>query len=385
MAARSLAADWSAKTSLSETVEANNNFFLTTAPKGNLYASTSAVFAELAARTPTWRYFVNGDFAYIRYLGPGAADTSLTTLTQNGLSLNAEYPGRQLGDKLSFVTSWRRQDTAAAQLNDIGIATTQGEMSTILAGGSFTKQLSAIDTLAFGATGSMVEFTGGNAQPYRNLTTGPTWTRSMNSITDWVSLGEFSWTVREDASRSETKFIRALSGFRLRPSSRLRVSASIGFGIVSGTGASGVANTFGSPVAGFGTVQPGNEGTVAGWLADAQVTYKLLNDVELSANASRSITPGVLGFLSLRTSYGLGVSHTINASSSISLRGEMTRSSDFGASSDYWTASAAYEKRLTREWRTNLSYVYRQRTSDVQSVSSNAVIVVLARDVVLLP
>ena len=385
IASPSLAVDWFAKTSFSETTEANNNFFLGPAPKGILYSSTSAVFVEAGVRTPTSRYILNGDFAYIHYMGPGAADTSLTNITQNGVNLTAEYTGHQPGDRLTFVTSWRRQDTTAAQINDIGVATAQGEMSTILLGSNFTKQLSTVDTLAFGVTGSMVDFTGGSAQPYRNLTTGPTWTHRLNSTVDWVSLTEFSWTVREDSSNSDTKFTRAMSGVQLRPTSRLKVSASAGFGIVSGTGTNTTASIFAPSVVGFGSFQQGNGGTVVGWLADGLVAYRLWGTTDLTATASRSISPGVLGDLSLRTTYGLGVVHAINATSSIYLRGDLSKITATGTSFDFWSASAAYEKRLTREWRTNLSYVYRQRVSDTQSASSNGVTFVLARDVTLLP
>lgn len=385
VASLSLAADWSARTSLSETVEVNDNYFLTPVPKGVLFGSTSAVFAELAARTPTSRYIFNGDFAYIHYAGPGAADTSLTNITQNGVSLSAEYAGHQPGDRLGFVTSWRRQDVTAAQLNDIGVATAQGEASTILVGGSFNKQLSAIDTLAFSATGTTTEITGGNASAFRNLTTGPTWTRTLNSIAEWVSLADLSWTVRDDSSQSETKLTRAMTGFRLHPTARLRVSASAGFGVVTGTGANTAASIFGSPVAGFGSIQPGNGGTVVGWLADGIVAYRLWGTTELTAAASRAITPGVLGDLSLRTSFGLAVNHTLNATSSILLKGDLTKVTASGGSFDFWTASVAYERRLTREWRANVSYAYRQRISDMQSVSSNGVTFVLARDVTLLP
>ena len=380
----SVAADWSAKTSLSETFEINDNFFLATNPRGTLYGSTSALFVDLSARTPTSRYTLNGDFAYINYMGRGAADTPLTTFTQSGVNLTAEYSGRQPGDRLAFVTSWRRQNIATAQINDIGFATAQGEISTILVGSNLTKQLSAVDSLAFGVTASTVEPTGSNAQPYRNLSLGPTWTRQINSITDWVSLTDLSWTVRDDASKSETKFTRALTGFRLRPVSRLKLSASVGFGIVSSSGVDATAGLFGSSIAGFGAAQQGN-GSVVGYLADGQAVYQLWNTTDLTATVSRSIAPGVLGNLSLRTGYGIGLAHKVNNSSSISMKAELTKTSAVGANSDFWTVAAAYEKRLSREWRTNFSYIYRERISSLPSVSSNSFTFVLARDVTLLP
>lgn len=383
--ASSRAAEWSGTTSLSETFEANNNFFLTTAPKGILYGSTSALFVDLSARTPTSRYGLNGDFAYINYLGPGAADASLTSFTQNGVSLTAEYSGHQPADKLTFVTTWRRQNIATAQINDIGIATAQGEINSISAGSNFVKQLSAADTLSFAATESMVEPTGSNASPYHNLTVGPTWRRELNSITDWVSLTDLSWTVQDGSSKSDTKFTRALTGFNLRPTPRLKLSASVGFGVVSSSGAGTIAGIFGQPIAGFGTFQSGQGSVVVGYLADGQATYQLSNTTDLTATASRAISPGVLGELSLRTTYGLGMSEKVNSSSSIFINGALSKVSTSGSNFDFWTASIAYEKRLSREWRTNVSYNYRQRISSSQSISSNAFTFVLARDVTLLP
>lgn len=380
LASPSLAADWFAKTSFSQTVEANDNFFLSTNPKGNTYASTSAVFVETAARFPTSQYIFNGDFAYIRYLGPGAADASLTRLTQNGVSLNAEYAGHRPGDKLNFTASWRQQDIATAQLNDIGVVTAQGELSTITFGSSVNKQLSAVDSLSFNVLGSSVTGT----QPFRTLNTGSTWTRALSPIADGYALGDFSWTMREDATNSETKFTRVLTGLRLRPSTRLRIYTSGGVGIVSGTSATATPGIFGAPVAGSGTVQPGNGGAVVDWLADILMAYKLLNSTEMTVSAGRAITPGVLGDLSLRTSYSLGVNHTVNATSSVNVNAGLTKTGGSGTTSDFWTAGASYERRLTREWRTNLSYNYRKRISDSPTVTSNSVVFVLARDVTLL-
>lgn len=385
MASASPAADWSATTSLSETFEVNDNFFLATNPKGSLYGSTSALFVDLSARTPTSRYTLNGDMAYIHYMGPGAADTPLTTLTQSGVSLTAEYSGHQPGDKLAVMTSWRRQDIATAQINDIGVATAQGEISTILVGSNFTKQLSAVDSLTVGATASTVEPTGSNAQPYRNLTFGPTWTRGLNSITDWVSLVDLSWKVRDDASKSDTKLTRVLTGLRLRPTSRLKVTASIGLGVVNSSGADATLGLLGPSIAGFGTIQQVHGSVFVGYLADGQAVYQLWNTTDLTATASHSVTPGVLGELSLRTSYGLGLTHKVNNSSSISVKTEWTKTSALGANSEFWTVGAAYEKRLSREWRTNFSYLHRERTASLQSVGSNAFTFVLARDVTLLP
>jgi hypothetical protein len=125
-------------------------------------------------------------------------------------------------------------------------------------------------------------------------------------------------------------------------------------------------------------------------LWDVQAAYKLWSLTELSVSASQSITPGVLGDLSQRMTFGIGLTHSINSISSVLFNGQVTQfnagSGQSGSNaSDFWTASASYTRRLTREWRTQLTYSYRRRDSDANSVSSNSFVMVLARDMTLLP
>src|SRR5208337_4336211 len=139
-----LAADWSVKSSLSETLEANSNLYLIEAPKGVTFNSLSAFFLTLDARTKTSRFSINGDVSYYQYFGPGAADLPLQDFTQNGLSFQFEQTGNTAGDKLAVSASWRRQDIAASQFNDIAAVTARGESNTYSTSASLSRQLTTL-------------------------------------------------------------------------------------------------------------------------------------------------------------------------------------------------------------------------------------------------
>jgi hypothetical protein len=384
-AAPALAVDLSVKSSLNESFEVNDNYFLVSTPKGTTYSPLTSVFLDVLARTPTTRYELNGDLGYTRYLGPGAEDTSLTTVKQDDLNFNFEHTGHA-GDKVGLSAWWRQQDLATAQLNDIGVVAARGEMNSHGIVGNVYRQLNAIDSLAFFATGTSVNFTSSTAVPYVNLTTGVTGKHGLNPSTEMFVSADLNWTVQQDQAGLDTKLWRALTGVKVQPTPRLSLFGSVGVGVVT-TGQDGLAGIVGVPLSSAPGAIATHLGTSVGLLAEAQVAYKLRSTTELSWTAARSITPDVLGNLSQRTSYGIGLTHVINSVSSLSFAGSRTgvaASGEFGAST-FWTANVSYARRLTKEWRTQLTYNYRRRDDDRGSASSNALVLVLARDMTLLP
>jgi hypothetical protein len=382
-AAPALAIDLSVKSSLSETLEANNNYFLLPQPKGATYNSLSAINLDVAARTPTSRYTFNGDFSYSSYLGPGAEEAPIRSVTQNGFNVGVEHAGKVTGDKLNLSGSWRRQDVASAQLSDVGAATAGGEVSTYGISGNVNRQLSSTDSLALSAAGSSASFTSSSAAPFVNLTTGATWSHRIDPTKDLTVAADLNWTIRDGEAQSDTKFWKVTTGMQMRPTSRLSLSGSFGVGLVHTQGVPSTAPQ--DPFATFDSV-----GTAVARLWDVQAAYKLWSVTGLSMSASQSITPGTLGSLSQRTTFGIGLSHSINSISSLSFNGQLTRFNAGGEqvgsnAADFWSATASYSRSLTREWRTQLIYSYRLRNSGANSVSSNSLVMVLARDMILLP
>ena len=66
-----LAWDWSLYSTLSETVELNNNQFMNTAPTGGTLGSYTTLSANAVGLTSTSRLTLDGDIGYQKYWGPG--------------------------------------------------------------------------------------------------------------------------------------------------------------------------------------------------------------------------------------------------------------------------------------------------------------------------
>jgi hypothetical protein len=307
----------------------------------------------------------------------------LHEVTQNGLNFGFEQSGKA-GDKLGLSTSWRRQDLATAQLADIGTVTARGEINTYAVSGNVARQLSPSDELALSAIGTSVSFNSSNVAPYSNLTTSAVWKRQLGPSTNISTSAEFNWTVREDQTHSDTKFWRFMTGVQTRPTSRLTLNGAVGVGVVN---ASEGAFSVGGAIPQLPLDQTGAS---ASMLADLQAAYKLGRTTQLSVNTSRGITPGVLGDLSQRTSFGMGLTQDINALSSVSVSAQFIQFTAPGGqggsqAADFWTADVTYLRRITREWRSQLSYTYRQRNDGLHAVNSNAFVLRVARDMTLVP
>jgi hypothetical protein len=383
-----LASDLTIKSNQSETLEANDNYFLRPVPKGNTYVPVITASVDASGRNPTTRYDLHGDLSYTKYFGPGAADASLPNVKEDGVSFFLEHVGDPIGDKVN-VTGWsRRQDVATAQLNDLGVVTASGEFSTTGIAGGLYRQVSAIDSLTLSVTSTKTDFTSSSGVPFVNLTTGAYWKRRIGPSTDLTASAEFNWTIQDNQAQQDTKFWKGLTGVRMQPTSRLSLSGSAGVGVVSSSQA-GLAGIAAPPVPGS-TPTFGASGLSIGVLAEAQAVYKLKKTTQLSLSASRSIAPDVLGALSQRTSYGIGLTQAINAASNLSFGGALTQtppsSGQSGSSpSNFWTANVTYSRRLAPEWGAQLTYNYRRNEIEGSRIISNALVLVLARDMTIRP
>ena len=65
-----LATDWALNSTLSQTVELNDNPFLRAVAAGTL-SSYSTILANATARTPTSKFSFDGNISYQKYWGPG--------------------------------------------------------------------------------------------------------------------------------------------------------------------------------------------------------------------------------------------------------------------------------------------------------------------------
>jgi hypothetical protein len=373
LACPSFAADWSADTSLSQSVEASDNRQLATSPLGGTITSLSTLSLNVTARTPTSRFDFNGDVNYTAYAGPGAAN--INNALGNNLSLRYEEK-RKLFDYY-IVGAWNRSDASTVQLQQFGFSTLSGEVNTYSLTGGSRFDLTARDTLIFSASGAYSQFAADSSTTTSNQTSA-TWSHQLSPRTDWNTSVRFNWTSREGGSISETMLWTAMTGLRTDLTPRLSFIGNAGAGVATGSGGSA------API--FGSALDAAGGAASDWLADARLVYSMKN-TQFSIFASKSVSPTTFGEFTSSYIGGFGVRHDINWYSNLDFSGSFSRISAASTGTyDLYSASVAYSYQLARDWNAQLSYRYAQRLSATQGMAqSNTVLGRITYNYTLLP
>ena len=415
-----LAANFAIKGSTSETLTASDNEFLkggssssassgsastsgtTNGPAGPTYKSTTAGMLDFLAETPTTRYLFDTHFSYFKYFGPGAADTDLTW----GTPANARYTIVHTTklDTFNLGASWNRVDVATTQLAQTGNATGRGSADTYHAFGGVTHDLSRLDTISWSADGSTISYTDPSQTPYVDVTSTLTWTHSLSQLTTLNNSVYFDWLSEQNAQDSQRLFWRLQTGAQSQLTHRLKVSGNIGVVFVnayqkgSALASSGVQAA--PPPAGPQSTSTAGStpfqiqvGAANALVGDIGLTFQATKTTTISLTAAQSIMPTITGQLQQSTTVGLNISHEINRLADLSAfaqfaesnsSGQIGQSSTSATNSFFYTASINYSYKLTRDWRTNLSYTYRQRDDSTGTARSNTVLFSLSRDLNLL-
>ncbi len=224
----SFAADWSASTRFSQSVEANDNRPLTSPPAKESYEFASQLMLSTIARLPGMRFEADADVSYRTLAGPGADDS--TSPMDNGVRLKAEKIDKLTKYYLQGV--WRRQDATSAQIADSGIVIVNGDINTYIVEAGLSRIVSPIDTVTWSITGKSVDFSGSStASPFVDTTSTGTWTRHLNPTTDVFALAQTEWIARDDTAHTDTLFARALVGLDARLTKQLTFKGSVGAGL----------------------------------------------------------------------------------------------------------------------------------------------------------
>ena len=386
VASGAFAADVSIKGNVSETVDASNNYFLTNTPSGSTVRSSTAGTLDVLARTSTTQYLLDSHYSYYRYFGPGAADAGgLVWGTPASARFSIDHTTELA--KYNIAASWSRVDATQTQLAQSGVATIRGSINTFTANGGVTRDLGRIDSVSWTANASKVSYTDPNQTPYVDVTTMASWNHNLTQTTTLTNSVSFDWFSADDIAESQRLFWKMTTGLQSKLSSRLTFTGNVGFAFVNS-----YQNGVAQPIIPFGSFQP-QVGTGNGWLGDIALNYDLLKTTTVSLTAAHAITPLITGQLQLSDTVGLTLTHKINSASNLTFSTQFSYlpassgssfTSNQSSPSDFFTASVAYGYQLTREWRTNLSYAYRQRNDDTGLARSSTVTFVLSRDLTIL-
>jgi hypothetical protein len=370
LACPSFAADWSADTSLSQSVEFSDNRQLASSTLGGTITSISSLLLNVTARTPTSRFDFNGNVNYTAYAGPGAANQENVL----GNSLRARYEQKFKRFDYYFSGSWTRTDASTVQLEEFGFVTLSGEINTYTINAGSRIDLTARDTLTLSSSGNFSQFAFDGGTSTSNVTSA-LWSHRLNPNTDWNTSVQFNWVSRDGSTSSQTSLWTVLTGFRTDLTPRLTLVLNGGAGIAPpGSGSAG-------SVLGDATSATGE--TSADWLGNARLIYSLKN-TQFAIFAAKTVSPTTFGEFQQSLTAGVSVRHDINWQSSVSVNGSFARTTAASTGEyDLYTASTSYSYRITRDWDAQLSYSYKYRVSP--TAQSNTVIGRLTYNYTILP
>ena len=278
-------------------------------------------------------------------------------------------------------------DTATTNLAQSGVASGHGSTNTFSANGGFTRDLGRIDSVSWTANASTVSSTDTTQSPYVDVTTMASWNHNLSQTTTLTNSVSFDWFSEDNTAESQRLFWKIMTGLQSTLSSRLRFTGHVGLAFVNS-----YQNGGAQPILPSGSFQP-QVGTGNGWLGDVALSYDLLKTTTISLTAAHTISPLLTGQLQLSDTAGLTLNHRINNASNLTFSTQFsylpaTSGSSFASNqsspSEFFTASVTYGYQLTREWRSSLSYMYRQRNDDTGIARASTITFVLSRDLTLL-
>ena len=388
------AVDWSIRSTQSETVELNDNQFLRASPAASL-GSYSTLTANAEARTPTTSFNFDGDGSYKKYWGPGVDGTPSEFLNYG---FRARYEVTEKGnfDREFVEANWRQQSTALALLSDLGVVTNVGGfLDTLTATGGIDRSVTARDSLSLFATSTRTSYepsSGGT--PFTDTTARGTWRHNLSSITAGTASSEVELLNYDNAFNTRIQIYRNQAGVEATLSSVLSFRGNIGAAyLITDGGANSLALT--------GANTSSGSSSIADWIGDAVLTYRMLKNTTLTLIANQSIGPSIVGSLFKTDSVTLGLAHTINARSTLSFSANASRQIST-SSTDFASASATYGYELDREWTAQLTYRYLHRFATMGTVlfdpitgtptvsgtgpaNSNSVMLVVSHNYTVLP
>ncbi len=397
------AVDWALNSTLSETVELNDNPFLRALAAGSL-SSYSNIATDATARTPTSKFTFNGNAGYQKYWG-SAVDGVQSENLNGGVNLHYETFEKNSSDRQYLDASWHRSSTAFALLGQLGILTnTRGFIDATSVGGGIDRSITALDTISLSARSTYTSYDPGmGGTPFTDTAASGTWRRRINSSTSLSASSEAEFLLFDNALNTDIMILRETGGIDATLSSRLAFRGNAGV-VYTRTERGNPAFSLPSPA-------PNNassSGAVAGFIGNATLTFKMLSDTTLVFTGVRSVSPSAVGSLTQLTSVGAGLTYNVNSRQTLSFSADASRTTSVGTTSDFLSGSVTYSYLLTKEWTAQISYRHLQRlttsgsssagfivdpvtgipipaASETGPASSNSIMLVVSRSISMLP
>lgn len=373
------AADVSIKSSVTETVNYNDNLNLRVNDPQEGYGAITDLSVHLLANLPTVSYGLDSNMSFQRYGGEGATDGYDSTQGGAGFTIakKTKLTDYDLKGRVQV------QPTSVSELEDSGLTILDATRFSTSAGIAIEHRVNQRNSLNWSVSGATVDFSGSASSltPYQSVDVSTGWRHNVSQLTSvGLNLGS-RWFKADNAQDRESITGRITASLDTKLSPRLNVGGSAGVGLVH--------NAF-LVTAAAGQVRR-NETDVS-FLADLKVGYDL-KDVQLSLNASQSIEPSSLGELQTRSSISFSTRYRVNSKSSLGLSSSVSLQQSQGSAASgtagtdrtLFQITPSYSYRFTRNWNANLSYNFVFEDQPTGSATSNSVRLGVTRDILLLP
>lgn len=358
------ATNWSLNSTLSETVELNDNPFLRAVAAGAL-SSYSTIVANATARTPTSEFTFNGNISYQKYWGPGVEGAPSENL-RGGINLHYETYGKNKSDRQYIDASWNRSSRAFALLGELGFVTnTRGFLDKTSLGGGIDRSITARDSLSLSALSTYTSYDPGvGGTPFVDTVASGTWRHRVNRLATLSASSDAEFLHFDNALNTNILILRERAGIDATLSPLLSFRGTAGAIYVQTENA---RPTF-SVVSG-GVTAP-RSASVTGFIADMVLTYKMFPDTTLTLTGARNVSPSAVGSLIKLTSIGASLAYNVNSRQTLSFLGSASQTTSLGTTSDFLSASIVYSYLLTREWTAQFSYRHLHRFATSGSPSA---------------
>jgi hypothetical protein len=357
--APALAWDWSLDSTLSETLELNDNQFMRNMLAGGTLGSYTTVTANALARTETSRLTVDANVGYRKYWGPGTEGIGQTE--SNSLGVNARYEtwGKNNQDRDWLIGSFSQSSTLVAVLGDLGVATTaHGNIDRTMVGGGIQRSLSALDTISMSATSSLTTYDpASSGTEFTDSSVTGTWRHQVSPLTTVSATSQLEWLSYDTTPHSDILLFRNTAGFETSVNRLLSYGGNAG--VIYANSQVGTSPFAPSLVA----TTSATGGSAVGFIGDAHAIYRILKNTTLNLFVSQSVSPSVIGTLTKRSTLHAGLTQIINFRSSVSVAGDVSRQTSSGTTNDFLSGSVSYSYLLARDWNASLTYRYLHRTA----------------------
>lgn len=389
-------ADWSLRSTLSNSTEVNDNQFLGPTARGTI-GSYSTIRGIAEARTPASKFDIDGYFNYRKYWGPGAEGLPQTEYTSYGFTSKYETFGKNQADRNYIETNFNVQSAAFALLNQFAVLLpSQGTINQTLTRGGIERSLSARDSISIsGQFGRSFYDPSGAGTAFNDMVIAGTWRHRLNSAASVSASSQAQLLTYDNIANTSTVILRNQAGIDVTLSPVLSFRGNAGAAYVD------VQNGVNSLTSIGGSGATGGSSSNVGFITDMLLTYRATKSTTFTLAGTQSIGPTIVGSLFQTSTIRAGVTQTINSQSSLSAAADVNRATSTNTT-DFASASVTYSRQLTREWDAQVSYRYLRRfassgsaifdpitgtpiLSGTGAASSNSLLFVVSKNVTLLP